>query len=71
MSSLTPVTKCPKCGGTAIEATAFAKANLDDRLACPVCGHQATKAEFLADLVKKSAKLFQEGLRDIPGFKPK
>lgn len=71
MSTLMPVTKCPKCGGTTIEATAFAKANLNDLLTCPGCGHRAAKSEFTADIVKKSAKIAQDAFRNIPGFKPK
>ena len=71
MSQLTPVTKCPKCGHTGIEPTAFAKAKGNDLLTCPKCGNQSTKDQFVADLLNKSAKLLQDALRDIPGFKPK
>lgn len=71
MTTLTPVTKCPKCGGTTIDATAFMKSNPDDLLTCPRCGHQAAKSKFLADLVEQSAKMLQDTLKNIPGFKPK
>ena len=71
MPKLTPVTKCPKCGHTGIEFTAFAEANLDDLLTCPACGHRAVKTEFTADLVNESAKLLQDEFRDLPGFTPK
>lgn len=71
MSNLTPVTKCPKCGNTTIEATAFAKAGPHDNLTCPVCGHIASKDQFVADVLDKVAKLAQDAFRDIPGFKRK
>lgn len=71
MTTLTPVTKCPKCGGTTIDANAFMKLNLDDQLTCPRCGHQAAKSKFLADFVEQGAKLVQDALKNISGFKPK
>ena len=71
MSELTPVTKCPKCGSNAIEFAAFTKADLNDLLTCPACGHAAAKSEFTAELIGKAIKLMQEEFRDIPGFKPK
>lgn len=71
MSELTPVTKCPKCAGTTIEFAAFTKADLNDMLTCPACGHRARKSEFIADAVGEGIKLIKEGLRDLPGFKPK
>ena len=71
MDKLTPVTKCPKCGSNAIELAAFTKADLNDSLTCPSCGHVATKSEFTAELVGKAVKLMQDAFRDIPGFKPK
>ena len=66
-----PVTKCPECGGTTIEATAFADADLDDPLTCPACGHHATKREFVAHLVGEGAKIAQDIFGKIPGFRRK
>lgn len=75
MTATTPVTKCPKCGGTTIELAAFSKANDNDNdndnLTCPTCGHSAEKSEFVADLLAQSAKLMQDAFRNIPGFKIK
>jgi len=71
MTATTPVTKCPKCGGTTIELAAFSKANDNDNLTCPTCGHSAAKSEFVADLLAQSAKLMQDAFRNIPGFKIK
>jgi hypothetical protein len=70
-SSLTPVTKCQKCGGTTIEFAAFAKADLNDQLTGPNCGHRAAKSEFTAELVKKVMEPLHDAFRDIPGFKQK
>lgn len=66
-----PVTKCPKCGGTTIEAAAFLQAQLDDEIVCPGCGHRATKCEFLTDTVDKLTEIAKNAFRDIPGFKAK
>jgi hypothetical protein len=71
MSTLTPVTKCPKCGGTTIELNAFANARENDMLTCPGCGHEAPKSEFVADILNMAAKMLQNALRDVPGFRPK
>lgn len=71
MTTLTPVTKCPKCGCTTIDANAFMKLNPDDQITCPRCGHQAAQSKFLADIVEQSAKMLQDALKNIHGFKPK
>jgi len=71
MPDLTPVTKCPKCGSHAIEFAAFEKVDLDDKLTCPTCGHVAAKSEFTTEIVGEVAKLLQDALRNIPGFKAK
>ena len=71
MDNLIPVTKCPKCGNTTIEEPAFSKANLDDHVRCPACRQFSRKGDFFAEILDKSAKLFQDLARDIPGFKPK
>jgi predicted nucleic-acid-binding Zn-ribbon protein len=71
MTTLKPVTKCPKCGGREIDRAAFAKANPNDLLTCPHCGNQSTKDELVAELLNESARRLQIALRNISGFKSK
>lgn len=71
MSDLRPITKCPNCGGTTLEASAITEAHLNDEIACPGCGHRAAKHEFLAETVDEAVKLAQDMFRNVPGFKPK
>jgi len=71
MSTLTPVTKCPKCGSNAINVSAFERAQENDQLTCPSCGHHAAKKLFVADLMNEATKMFQDALKGVPGFKPR
>jgi hypothetical protein len=71
MDELKPVTKCPRCGHTGIERTAFAQAKADDLLTCPNCKSQFTKDHFVAELLNESTKRLRDALRKIKGFKPK
>lgn len=73
MSTIPLKHKCPKCGSNSIKLAVGAEAEGDTQLVCTACGRKGPALDFVdkADALDKAAKLLQESLRDIPGFKKK
>jgi len=61
--------ECPSCGQKAFELPAGLKADLDEKLVCPGCGHEARVREFLAKAREKLVDIAKQRLSKLPNFK--